>query len=153
MNRRLRCAKKLERLADFLETLPDERWNFGTWGAQHKSLDIRHDIPAALKNCNTVACAAGWIGEASNGQCQPWYKDSANLWWFDTRVVSNYLELDDHSKRRETDRYAMTDFERLFRDDDYRLRNAYKCEMAEVPKSAVIKRIRACAAYYRRMAK
>lgn len=46
-------AKRLLRLADFLENLPDERFNFSVWvGSTWKG---HEDL-----SCGTTACALGW---------------------------------------------------------------------------------------------
>lgn len=40
---------RLSRLADFLDTLPPERFDFGTWASD-----------ADINQCGTTACALGW---------------------------------------------------------------------------------------------
>ena len=53
-------AKRLRKLADFLHTMPKEKFDFGTIGLQH-GLPPLDALKAGHTRCGTVACAIGWM--------------------------------------------------------------------------------------------
>lgn len=132
-------SEKLNQLADFLEKLPNERFNYQTWG--------NFDGPK-LEQCKTVACAAGWLDVASEGQCRAWYPDRDGAVRFHAKSAADYLGLDPELKSRASDYTPpCTDFLRLFTDADCKLTKKYGPDWG-IPKHAVIARIRACAKSY-----
>ena len=142
-------SQKLEQLADFLEKLPDERFDYTLWGYVAPS----HWLYAkpALASCGTVGCAAGWLDAASGGECRAWSRRKAG-WEFDISAAEAYLGLDTRRKRRPGESYRSTDFERLFNDRDCKLRG-HGVWLNVISKSAAIARIRACAADYAKRGK
>lgn len=135
----MRTSEKLIKLADFLETLPDEKFDFGTY--------IRET------DCGTVGCAAGWIPAAFPDDEEAQRCWTRGLWitsdalCFNESAARAFLQMDPQMKRRPWE-HAMRDFDRLFIDDDGKLSSEYDYDKRRVTRTAVIARIRACARAY-----
>lgn len=52
-------VKRLEKLADFLDTLPRQKFDFGTFGKE-EGKPFMEALAAGKHRCGTVACAIGW---------------------------------------------------------------------------------------------
>lgn len=53
-------AKRLLKLADFLDALPRQKFDFGTIAHQNGK-PMREALMAGKESCGTVACAVGWM--------------------------------------------------------------------------------------------
>jgi len=150
--RRLACAAKLDKLADFLERLPGNRFCYATWGA---TPDFIANARPTTKECGTVGCAAGWLDEASDGACEAWASGAiSGEPIFISKRAEEYLGMDTTLKARRGEFDGYADFDRLFVDADGKLAATYTTTglLGDVPKAAVIKRIRDCAIHYRKRA-
>jgi hypothetical protein len=86
--------EKLLRLADFLEILPDERFNLKRWSQDHFE-------PTA---CETTACACGWASvifpelalkpvKFNTGRKSIYFTDKDNIEYFGWIAIEKFFDL------------------------------------------------------------